>query len=271
VAKIPEQEKGRARDIVAKHFGVSGRYVQTAKSICEKLPDVADQIRKGNLTITQGKVQLKRQERVNAFKKAGKQFKSNHHLKIVHSDFYKWCNKNIDQNSIDLILTDPPYGQEHLPLYSQLGEVAQRVLKPSGWLITYCNVKFIPEITNTLSEYLTYWWMICLTYRGTVKMTFSTFNSFRPVLIYHKPPPRLPKLLNDHFPCKKREKDFHDYQQTEEPIAYMMERFSNVGDQILDPMAGAGTVIKVSKDLKRKCIAIDKNKKCVEIMRGRVR
>ena len=60
---MPHQEKGRSRDIVAKQFGVSGRYVQTAKSINEKLPELADQIRKGNLTITQGKVQLKRQER----------------------------------------------------------------------------------------------------------------------------------------------------------------------------------------------------------------
>ena len=39
---------------------------------------------------------------------------------------------------------------------------------------------------------------------------------------------------------------------------------------VLDPLARAGTVLKVSKDLKRKCIAIDKNKECVEIMRGRL-
>ena len=51
VAKIPEQEKGRARDIVAKLFGVSARYVQTAKSINERSPEVADQIRNGDLTI----------------------------------------------------------------------------------------------------------------------------------------------------------------------------------------------------------------------------
>jgi DNA modification methylase len=65
----------------------------------------------------------------------------------------------------------------------------------------------------------------------------------------------------------------HDWQQSEKPFKYIIERFSNVGDLILDPMAGqeAGTVLKVSKDLKRKCIAIDKNKECVEIMRGRMK
>ena len=50
-----------------------------------------------------------------------------------------------------------------------------------------------------------------------------------------------------------------------------MERFSIVGDLVLDVMAGVGTVLKVSKDLKRKCIAIDKNKECIEIMRGRMK
>jgi DNA modification methylase len=39
---------------------------------------------------------------------------------------------------------------------------------------------------------------------------------------------------------------------------------------VLDTIAGAGTVLKVSKDMKKKCIAIDKNEECVEIMRGRL-
>jgi len=49
---MPDQEKGRSRDIVTKQFGVSGRYIQTAKSINEKLPELADQIREGKLTVT---------------------------------------------------------------------------------------------------------------------------------------------------------------------------------------------------------------------------
>jgi DNA modification methylase len=58
--------------------------------------------------------------------------------------------------------------------------------------------------------------------------------------------------------------------QSEEPFKYIIERFTRVGDLVLDPMAGAGAVLKVSKDLKRKCIAIDRDRECVEIMRGRI-
>jgi hypothetical protein len=268
---VPHREKGRSRDIVAKQFGVSGRYIQTAKTIAEKLPELADQIRKGEATITQGKVKIKRLERVAAFKEAGRDFKSDSHTKIIHADFFKWCNDNLEDNSVDLILADPPYGVEYLDLYSQLGEIAKRVLKPSKWLIVYCNVKFIPEATALLNQYLTYWWMMCLTYKGKVKMKYSTFNSFRPVLLYHKQPPKLPKLLNDHFECDNREKDLHDWQQAQEPIRYIIERFTGAGDMVLDPMAGAGTVLKVCKDLRRKCIAIDRDSECVEIMKGRLK
>ena len=40
---------------------------------------------------------------------------------------------------------------------------------------------------------------------------------------------------------------------------------------LFNPMAGAGTVLKVSKDLKRKCIVTDRDRACVEIMRGQFR
>jgi DNA modification methylase len=102
-------------------------------------------------------------------------------------------------------------------------------------------------------------------------MKYSTFNSFRPVLLYHKPPPKLPKLLNDHIECDRREKNLHEWQQAEEPIKYIIERFTGAGDMVLDPMAGAGTVLKVCKDLRRKCIAIDRDRECVEIMKGRIK
>jgi hypothetical protein len=270
-ALIPHRDNGRSRDIVANIFGVSGRYVQYGKAINERVPELADHIRHGNLTITQGKAQLDRQESLQALKKAGKQFKSNHHLKIVHADFVKWCDENIEDNSIDLILTDPPYGNNYLEVWEQLGKFAKRVLKPSKWLITYCGVKNIPYASHVLSANLKYWWTFCLHLRGRTTMKYKIMNAWRPILFYYKQPLRHPKLSMDYILGDNRAKDFHDWQQAENPVKYIMERFSNVGDLILDPMAGAGTVLKVSKDLKRKCIAIDKNKECVEIMRGRLK
>ena len=58
--------------------------------------------------------------------------------------------------------------------------------------------------------------------------------------------------------------------QSEQPINHLIERFSDVGDLVLDPMAGSGTVARVSKDMKRRCIAIDKDRECVKIIKGRL-
>ncbi len=53
---------------------------------------------------------------------------------IINDDFR---NVNIKDNSIDLILTDPPYPKEYLPLWKDLSFFASRVLKPSKFLLTY--------------------------------------------------------------------------------------------------------------------------------------
>ncbi len=43
----------------------------------------------------------------------------------------------IPDGSVSLIFTDPPYDRASLPLYSDLGAFAARVLRPGGSLITY--------------------------------------------------------------------------------------------------------------------------------------
>ena len=43
--------------------------------------------------------------------------------------------QQVPDESVDLILTDPPYAGRYAPLITDLSRVAQRVLKPEGWLI----------------------------------------------------------------------------------------------------------------------------------------
>ena len=41
---------------------------------------------------------------------------------------------DIPDGSIDLIFTDPPYSKKYLPLYGWLAFMAERILKPGGFL-----------------------------------------------------------------------------------------------------------------------------------------
>jgi hypothetical protein len=61
---------------------------------------------------------------------------------------------DVPDNSIDLVLTDPPYAAEFLPLWSDLGAFASRVLKPTGLLLAMVGAMYLPEVTQRLGEHL---------------------------------------------------------------------------------------------------------------------
>ena len=70
----------------------------------------------------------------------------------------------IPDNSVDLIITDPPYPKEHLPIFGSLARFAVRKLKPGGSLVFYYNRYYEPEIHRLLGDVpeLTYWWTFCV-------------------------------------------------------------------------------------------------------------
>lgn len=52
----------------------------------------------------------------------------------------------IAPDSVDLILTGPPYDRDSVPLYGVLAEQAARWLKPGVVLLSYSGQLFLPEI-----------------------------------------------------------------------------------------------------------------------------
>ena len=57
-----------------------------------------------------------------------------------------------------------------------------------------------------------------------------------------------------------------------EDIPYrLIKLYSYIGDVVLDPFVGSGTTCVVAKELKRKYIGIDNNKKYVKIARDRLK
>lgn len=50
-------------------------------------------------------------------------------FKLERGDMREFC-KNFDDNSIDMIFTDPPYEAKYLYLYDEVAQLAFRALKP---------------------------------------------------------------------------------------------------------------------------------------------
>jgi hypothetical protein len=96
--------------------------------------------------------------------------------------------KQIPDDSIDLIFTDPPYPKEFLPLYDWLAKDAARILKPGGFLLTYAGNMYLHDVMMSLGQHLTYFWhYIALdTGPGTVVWNKRTVARHKSILAYCK-------------------------------------------------------------------------------------
>jgi uncharacterized protein YktA (UPF0223 family) len=245
---VVEKEKEKARD--------RGELV-TSYNIDKEIKDIKKQEKK----------EYKRQELI----KLGKDY-DNNSIQIIHGNFVEECN-NIKSNSVDLILTDLPYPKEYLELWSDLSRIAERVLKPSGFCISYSGQLYLLEVINRMGEHLNYYWMMGYHHVGPTNLVHArnVVNEMKPILIYQKAPfKKVDNTFVDLIEDDKPNKDLHEWQQGEIGFNMFIERFSMPGDLILDPCAGAGTVPYCCKQLKRKCIGIEIDEKSINICKGRL-
>jgi len=166
---------------------------------------------------------------------------------IIEGDFR---DADLPQNSIDLVLTDPPYGKEWIPLWGDLSRQAIKFLKPGGWLVAMSGQAYLSEVLAELSKYLSYHWIIALK-MGPDSLTLfkggrRIHNWWKPILIFCKPPRRQDWII-DWLQGSGREKSAHKWQQNVGDFKELIERFSKPGDTVWDPMAGSGTTIEACK------------------------
>ncbi len=276
--------RGETRDLVADRVGIgTGRTYHKAKKVWQaaKTDDdikaVVEKVDRGDWSISKAHSEVVSREKaaVRAEEMSQKSLEYREDpdkCRIIHGDFYEVC-RTIEDNSIDHIITDPPYPQEYLPLWSQLSEVAVRVLKPGGFCIAYSGKTHLPDVINRLGEHLEYYWQVILLHSGLpagvhpVKMN----TCYKPILVFAKRP-ITPQgaYVTDVIKGTGREKGDHEWQQAEGEIAEILTRFTKPNDLILEPFAGSGTTLVGCIMNNRRCIGIEVDGDHVERVRGRV-
>jgi tRNA1(Val) A37 N6-methylase TrmN6 len=95
-------------------------------------------------------------------------------LELLQGDFLEQ-SKNIPDNSIDLIFTDPPYGEGSIPLHRELSVLAGRVLKVGGSLVTFVRQFSLPEVFHNMlvDTGMRYWWMFAVKHNGGHQLIYS--------------------------------------------------------------------------------------------------
>lgn len=203
-------------------------------------------------------------------------------MKLITGNCIKEMRKFKNQ-SIDLILTDPPYNAKNIGPNKREYSLGQMQL-PEAEYIKFCQdwfkqaqriaktIVFTPGIANTHNYPQPFWQIV---WHKPASVSFNRmggFNAWEPVFIYGKPKARIgqdylkintlnfTKGLEKGHPCPK-------------PLALMdwlVEKFSKRGDIILDPFVGSGTTLVSAKRYGREFIGIDINPGYIEMTKRRL-
>jgi 16S rRNA G966 N2-methylase RsmD len=171
------------------------------------------------------------------------------------------CRKvfaDVPDNSVPLVLTDPPYPAEAEPLYRWLAEWSARVLIPGGSLICYTGHWSINRDCAIFDKHLRYWWIMAMMHDQSRRLPGKfIIAEFKPVLWYVKEFRRGKSLIPDVLLPPSRDKDAHDWGQGEGGVTNLFEHLTEPGETILDPFAGTATWGRIAVSMGRRWIGAD--------------
>lgn len=165
----------------------------------------------------------------------------------------------VPDGAASLILTDPPYGENAVFLYSDLGEFARRVLRPGGSLLCYTGQSILPDVLDTLSHRLRYWWTLALVHRhgGQQLPGKWVIAEWKPVVWFVNDHRLGREYVPDVLRGSAPEKAHHDWAQGIEEVVPLIERLTERGELVVDPFAGSGAFGRAALGLGRRFVGAD--------------
>lgn len=179
----------------------------------------------------------------------------------------------IPDESVDLILTDPPYPREFLPTWGHLADLAVRILKPGGSLIAMSGQNYLPAVFAHLErEDLSYCWTFCNDNTATVRQwPLRLFIGWKPILWYAKGKPTPPRrVVYDRIRgAEGPDKRYHHWGQDVSIFEDLLLAFSHRGDLVVDPFLGGGTTGVAAILTGRRFVGCDVDEEAVRVSKMR--
>jgi len=176
--------------------------------------------------------------------------------------------KRLPPNSVDVVLTDPPWGvgfdeYDNFNVFLQVRDELYRVMKSDSWLVFFFNPKRIYDLVPYLQKF-TYRWMIPYIFAGfgTVSRNpLGTQSSYSIIMVFSKGEPeivikRKDVIYSDELPVVEgniREPQF----KPTFTVSVLITMFSREGDLVLDPFAGYGSIPLVCELFGRRWLAVE--------------
>lgn len=198
--------------------------------------------------------------------------------------------KEMEGNSIDLVLTDPPYKLSQRYTSStdsdnvigvasiyNCAQESKRVLKDGGLAVVFYDNRLLPVALDAFKKAGFKYIRALTLYRraGSAHMMCGFMSTSDFILIFQNGEAKLNfygSCSHDVYIKDKMEKEsaHHPAQKPLWVIKDLIQRLSKEGDLILDPFAGSGTTGRACKDLGRNFILIEKEEKYIEVINRRL-
>ena len=182
--------------------------------------------------------------------------------------------KVIPDESVDLIFTDPVY--QNIDDYRWLAETGARVLKPTGMLLVFFGIGYLPATLEALSTYLCYRWTLgAFQPNGPSRRgPYRGFSKWYGCLWYDLAgDAQTPNHWPDMVTTCGYQNWFGSHKWRKNPVVFhsWLRGFSDVGWTVFDPFTGGGTVPAVCKMLGRRYLAFEIDPATADLARQRVR
>ena len=197
--------------------------------------------------------------------------------KIYHCSAKELSDK-IEPNSVDTILTDPPYPSEFLHCWDELGELAMRILKPGGNLIAMSGQSNIFEVGGRLLKSgLKNHWIFCWHQKAKpVQMEVLGISSvWKPVIWMTKGfsfaggGGTRRDMIDTPF-LLPGERDLHKWQQQLSGWQMLTDLICKPGQLICDPFLGSGTSALAALESECFFVGCDTDEESINIAKGRL-
>jgi len=220
---------------------------------------------------TKDKLDAKKQQALSAYPNAGI-------IPIYTGDISLLYDK-VKDSSVDLVFTDPPYGEDNLVLFEELAELAKAKLKDGGLCLTYAPHAHLDIILATMTRHLDYWWILGINQTGAEARIWEKhlWVGWKPILAFIKQPGyKVDRLtdewVRDWYRGTGGDKEHHEWGQPVDEASYWIEAFTlgNGQSLVLDPFCGGGTIPLACVLTERNYVAIDKDPRTAAMARKRI-
>ena len=225
--KLTDEQKRHIYELVTKH-GYTHRHAADEHKITER--------HVGRVVSREHERQTRRREDAEAKKKGANPVD-------IRRGRFQDVLTDLDDGSVDLIITDPPYGPKYNTAYNDLAEFAARKLKSGGSCIAYSGQSNLPEVLESMGEHLRYWWTLALMHKhgGQQLPGKWVMVEWKPLVWFVKDHREGRDYVADRMSGSKPRKDLHEWAQGVDEIAYLIEQLTRPGQLVVDPFAGSGS------------------------------